>query len=97
VTVTCTNTGDRSGEEIVQCYLQDIFSSLTRTERELKGFTRVLLQPGESRRVEFTLGADELSYYGPAGLWTLEPGEFKVWIGGDSTATLEGSFAMQAS
>lgn len=96
VTVTCTNDGLRPGEEIVQCYIQDCFSSLTRPERELKGFRRILLQPGESRRIEFTLGPDELSYYGPAGLWTLEPGEFKVWVGGDSAAALEGSFVLQA-
>ncbi len=92
ITAVVTNTGDRSGEEIAQCYLQDCVSSLTRPERELKGFVRISLQPGESRTVEFRLGENELSYYGRNGTWILEPGEFKVWIGGNSQATLEGSF-----
>jgi len=60
--------------------------------RELKGFARVALKASESQRVSFELGADELSYYGPGGQWVLEPGEFKVWVGGDSNASLEGSF-----
>ena len=65
---------------------------VTRPVRELKGFERVALQAGESRRVSFELGAEELSYYGPGGRWVLEPGEFKVWVGSDSNASLEGSF-----
>ena len=92
VSVTVTNTGERDGEEVVQCYLQDCVSRLTRPVRELKGFERVALQAGESRRVSFELGAEELSYYGPGGRWVLEPGEFKVWVGSDSNASLEGSF-----
>jgi len=60
--------------------------------RELKGFARVNLQPGDSPRVDLSIGPDELSYYGPGGKWVLEPGEFKVWVGGDSTASLEASF-----
>jgi beta-glucosidase len=92
VSVTVTKTGEREGEEVVQCYLQDCVSRLTRPVRELKGFERVALQAGESRRVSFELGAEELSYYGPGGRWVLEPGEFKVWVGSDSNASLEGSF-----
>lgn len=92
VAVRVTNTGSRAGDEVVQCYIQDCVSRLTRPVRELKGFSRVSLQPGESRRVEFTLGAEELSYYGPGGKWVLEPGEFTVWVGSDSNAALEGSF-----
>jgi len=92
VSVSVTNNNGSEGEQVVQCYVQDCVSRLTRPVRELKGFERVNLKPGESRRVTFELGAAELSYYGPGGQWVLEPGEFKVWVGGDSTANLEGSF-----
>ena len=95
VSVTVTNTGECKGEEVVQCYLQDCVSRRTRPERELKGFQRIALQPGESRRVEFTLGPDEMSYYGAGGSWVLEPGAFKVWIGNDCKASLEGSFLLK--
>jgi len=61
----------------------------------LKGFQRIALQPGESRRVEFTLGPDEMSYYGAGGNWVLEPGAFKVWVGNDCKASLEGSFLLK--
>ncbi|MHB8113916.1 MAG: glycoside hydrolase family 3 N-terminal domain-containing protein [Bellilinea sp.] len=94
VSVQVQNSGQRAGDEIVQCYIQDCVSHLTRPVRELKGFRRVTLQPGESRRVEFALGPDELSYYGPSGKWLLEPGVFKVWLGNDSRAALEGSFTV---
>ena len=94
VSVTVTNTGGCDGEEVVQCYVQDCVSRLTRPVRELKGFERVALKPGESRRVAFDLGAEELSYYGPGGKWVLEPGDFKVWVGNDSNASLEGSFSV---
>lgn len=92
VSVTVTNTGRCAGEEIVQCYIQDCVAGLTRPVRELKGFQRVSLQAGEARRLEFILGPNELSYYGPGGKWTLEPGEFKVWVGGNSAVGLETSF-----
>ena len=95
VSVTVTNAGDRVGDEVVQCYIQDQVSQLTRPVRELKGFQRVTLQPGESRQVTFTLGRDELAYYGPGGQWMLEPGGFQVWVGSDSTASLEGSFSVK--
>ncbi|MHB0967905.1 MAG: fibronectin type III-like domain-contianing protein, partial [Bellilinea sp.] len=94
VSVQVQNTAQRAGDEVVQCYVQDCVSRLTRPVRELKGFRRVSLQPGETRRVEFTLGPDEFSYYGPGGKWVLEPGEFKVWVGNDSRAELEGFFTV---
>jgi beta-glucosidase len=94
VALTVRNTGSRPGEAVVQCYIQDCVSRTTRPVRELKGFQRVALQPGESRQVKFRLGLDELSYYGPGGRWVCDPGDFKVWVGADSTATLEGSFKM---
>jgi beta-glucosidase len=95
VSVTVTNTGSSAGEEVVQCYVQDCVSGLTRPVKELKGFTRLTLKPGESRRVEFILGPNELSYYGPGGKWVLEPGEFKVGVGGDCLVGLDKSFVVR--
>lgn len=94
VSATVSNTGSCAGEEVAQCYMQDCVASVTRPVRELKGFARVALQPGESRRVEFVLGPDELSFYGRDGRWRLEPGDFKVGIGGDSRVELEAGFSV---
>jgi beta-glucosidase len=92
VSALVANTGPRAGEEVAQCYVQDCVAGITRPARELKGFARLVLQPGESRRVEFVLGPEELSFYGRDGKRRVEPGNFKVWVGGDSAATLEGGF-----
>lgn len=92
VSVQVTNTGPRPGTEVIQCYVQDCVASITRPVRELKGFTRVHLQPGESQIVTFQLGAEELSFYGTDRRRHLEPGAFKVWVGTDSTASLGTTF-----
>lgn len=94
VSAQITNTGSRAGEEVAQCYVQDVVSSITRPVRELKGIARLLLQPGESGRVEFHLSWEELSFYGRDGVRRAEPGEFRVWVGGDSTAQLTVSFRL---
>ncbi|MDD5035590.1 MAG: glycoside hydrolase family 3 N-terminal domain-containing protein [Methylococcaceae bacterium] len=96
VSVTVTNTGTCAGEEVAQCYVHDCVASVTRPERELKGFVRVRLEPGESQRVEFVLGPDELSFYGRDGRWRLEPGLFKVGVGGDCRAELAVGFRVLA-
>lgn len=96
VSAIVTNTGKRTGAEIAQCYVQDCVSSTTRPVRELKGFIRVDLQPGESRRVSFQLGFEELSFFGTNGKRRVEPGAFKVWIGGDCRADMEISFQVLA-
>jgi len=95
VSVLVTNSGARDGKVVVQCYLEDVVSRLTRPERELKGFQKIELKVGETRRVSFKLGNEELSYYGFNGRWSLEPGEFKVWIGEDSQASLGTSFRVE--
>lgn len=97
VSAMVQNTGSRAGIEVVQCYIQDCVSSLTRPVRELKGFTRMALEPGEAQGVEFTLGFKELAYYVRDGSLRLEPGDFKVWIGGSSLAHLETSFKVNRS
>jgi beta-glucosidase len=92
VSVRVANTGARAGEEIVQCYLQDCVASVTRPVRELKGFARAALNPGESSVVTFKIGPEEMGFYDRGGAWEIEPGEFKVWVGSDSQASLESCF-----
>jgi len=92
VSALVTNAGERDGQVTAQCYIQDVVSRLTRPIRELKGFQKIELKAGETRRVSFKLGSEELSYYGVGGKWTFEPGEYKVWIGEDSEASLAESF-----
>jgi len=96
VSATVTNTGNRMGTEVAQCYLQDCVSSAARPVRELKGFERLTLKPGESATVNFVLTERELGFYNVPGKWTIEAGEFKVWVGGDSGATLETGFRVSS-
>lgn len=88
VAVMVTNTGTRTGEEVVQLYLRDEYASVTRPVRELKGIRKVLLRPGESRRVVFTLTDAELGFYDSALEWTVEPGAFTVLVGGGDPARM---------
>ena len=82
VTVTVTNTGSRAGAEVVQLYVGDEKSSLPRPLKELKGFAKVYLEPGESRDVTITIGRDALSFYDDrAGEWAAEPGTFTIHVG----------------
>src|SRR6266568_137642 len=82
VLVDVTNTGQRAGMEVVQLYVRDPQSALMRPEKELKGFTKVDLQPGERKTISFTLDRRSLAYYddGPRG-WVAEAGEFEVLVG----------------
>ena len=84
VSVSVTNKGTIDGEEVVQMYVGDDFSSETRPVKELKGFRRVALKAGETARVEFEIGTDDLSYYGSGGRLLLEPGKFTVMVGSSS-------------
>ena len=93
---TVTNDGDVEADEIVQLYVRDLVGNVTRPVRELKGFTRLRLQPGESKTVEFELTTDDLAFYGRDMQLLVEPGEFHVWIGGDSDAGLQTEFAVVA-
>ena len=81
--VTVTNTGDRYGDEIVQLYIRDIYATSTRPVKELKGFQKVHLAAGQSAQVEFTITADELSYYNHDLCWVCESGDFDIFIGPD--------------
>ena len=94
VSVKLTNRGERPVEEVVQLYLRDLVGSLTRPLRELKGFKRVRVDPGETITVEFDLGAADLAFCGRNMRCAAEPGEFHAWIGGDSDAQLGVSFRL---
>ena len=85
LTVKVTNTGDREGAEVVQLYIADKESSLPRPKKELKDFQKVLLAPGQSKDVTFTIGADALKFYDPAlPGWKAEKGEFEALVGSAS-------------
>ncbi len=92
VTVTVTNTGPRSGTEVAQLYVRDEVASVTRPVRALAGFRRIALAPGEAQRVEFALTPRELGCYGPDLRFVVEPGRFRVFVGGSSAEGLEATF-----
>ncbi len=94
--VTLTNTGDREGTEIVQLYIRDRFGSVTRPVRELKGFKRVTLKPGESCEVAFELTTQDLGFYRRDGSFAAEIGDFDLWIGPSSASGLHASFRLNA-
>lgn len=82
--VTVRNTGDREGAEVAQLYTRQLVGSLTRPVRELRGFQRIELKPGESKTVEFKLPVEELGYYLNLHERILEPGDFQLWIAPDA-------------
>jgi beta-glucosidase len=88
LSVRVVNTGPRAATEVVQLYLRDPVASATRPVRELKGFQRIHLEPGESRQVHFVLEADDLAFHGRSLRRTVEAGLFRFWIGGSSRAEL---------
>jgi len=92
VLVTVVNTGAREGTEVVQLYVRDEVGSVARPMRELKGFLRVTLKPGEARRVELRLAARDLAFYGLDMKPTVEPGTFRVFVGPNSIEGLEATF-----
>ena len=92
--VEVKNTGAVAGKEVVQMYIKDVKASSSRPVRELKGFDKVLLQPGESKTVSFEIGVDALSFWNQKMEYVAEPGEFKVYIGGDSQTKNEASFEL---
>jgi beta-glucosidase len=97
VSVEVENTGKRSGDEVVQLYLRDVAASVTRPVKELKGFQRVTLRPGEKRRVEFTLTPEHLGFWNLENRFTVEPGDFKVMAGNSSEGGLEAVFTVLTS
>jgi beta-glucosidase len=96
VTMEVRNSGQRAGAETVQLYVHDVKSSVDRPLKELKGFRRVMLNPGEARSVSFTLDRSAMSFFSTAkDDWVAEPGAFEVWIGASSRdIRLKGSFEL---
>ena len=95
VSVDITNTGKMAGDEVAQLYIHQKWGTDTRPMRELKGFERVSLQPGETKTVIFSLGAKELTYWSTnAQDWIQDAAEFDVWVGNDSLAELHAEFAV---
>ena len=84
VSVELTNTGSIAGTEVVQMYIHDEYASVTRPVKELKGFRRVCLEPGQSETVTFTITDDMLKCWGADGKWAVEPGDFTIMVGSSS-------------
>ncbi len=95
VSINVTNTGTRDGSEVVQLYIRDLVGSVTRPVKELKGFQKIALKAGETRTVNFTLGMQDLSFYNPDLKFETEPGEFHVFIGGNSRDVKQAAFVLK--
>ena len=93
--VEVENVGKRSGDEVVQLYIRDVAASMTRPVKELKGFQRLTLQPGEKKRVEFLLTGAELGFWNRELRFTVEPGKFEVMVGANSEDLIEATFEVQ--
>jgi beta-glucosidase len=93
--IEVTNTGSRDGAEVVQFYIRDKVGSVTRPVKELKGFEKINLKPGETKTVQFAITENELSFYRHDLSFGAEPGDFDVYIGGDSKNVKAASFTLK--
>ena len=96
VTVDIDNVGQRAGDEVVQLYIRDVAASVTRPVKELKGFQRVTLQPGQRTQVRFHISREHLGFHNRQMKFVVEPGEFKVMVGPNSAELIEKSFQLTA-
>ena len=94
VSITVQNTGARSGDEVVQLYIQDPVASIVQPVRRLQGFQRVTLAPGQSRTVSFTLNRSNVGFFDNNGNFVVESGTIEAYVGDSSSAPLAGSFAV---
>ena len=94
VSTTVTNAGSRQGAEVVQLYVRDVKASVTRPVKELKGFQKINLEPGKSRKVTFALTTEDLAFYNQAMQKVAEPGRFEVFVGGNSRDVLKAEFML---
>ena len=96
VSVEVTNTGTRAGEEVVQLYIKDNYSSVITYERQLAGFERIHLEPGETKTLTFTIGPDRMQLLNAQGQWVVESGSFTVYAAASSEdLRLSGSFLVR--
>ena len=93
-TITVSNTGGFDAIETVQLYIRDIVGSISRPMKELKGFKKIALKAGESKTVEFTISVNDLKFYNSDLKYAAEPGDFKLFIGGNSRDTKEAAFKL---
>lgn len=96
VAVTVQNTGQYDGEEVAQLYLRDLVGTSSRPVKELKGFQKIMLKKGESRQLTFHLNPDDLKFYNDDLKFVAEPGEFQVFVGGNSRDVQMASFSLAA-
>ena len=96
ISAELSNRGDVAADEVVQLYVRDLVASITRPVKELKGFRRLRLEPGETATVDFELHTDDLAFFGRDMRSTTEPGEFHAWIGGSSETQLRTEFRIAA-
>ena len=94
ISINITNSGDYSGVEIVQLYIRDIVGSITRPVKELKGFQKISLNTGETKKVSFIISKKDLAFYDINMNFVAEPGDFKVFIGGNSRDVMENQFTL---
>ncbi|QAY65792.1 glycoside hydrolase family 3 N-terminal domain-containing protein [Paenibacillus protaetiae] len=92
--VTVKNAGTQTGEETVQLYIQDVYGSIVRPVKELKGFAKAVLEAGESRQIVFEISSSDLAFWTPAGGYVTEPGDFRVMIGSNSRDVQTASFEL---
>ncbi len=92
--ITVTNTGNKDGKEVVQLYIRDLVGSSTRPVKELKGFQKISLKAGESKTVSFDITVNDLKYYNYDLKFVAEPGDFKIFIGGNSRDVKEADFKL---
>ena len=95
VSIDVTNTGDVAGEEVVQFYIRDHFASAVRPIKELKGFEKILLQPGETKTVNFEVDAETLAYYAADNQFKAEPGMFTFMVRGHSADLISTDFELK--
>jgi beta-glucosidase len=95
VSVDVANSGNRAGDTVAQLYIHQQAGSASRPVRQLKGFQRIALAPGARQTIHFKLGPDELQFWSPAKKdWVVEPEQFDIWVGEDSTAKLHSQFRL---
>jgi beta-glucosidase len=92
--ITVSNSGSLDAVETVQLYIRDVVGSISRPMKELKGFKQIALKAGESKTVEFTISVNDLKFYNSYLKYAAEPGDFKLFIGGNSRDTKEAAFKL---
>jgi beta-glucosidase len=95
VSAEIENTGKREGTEVVQLYVHDRVAPTSRPVRELKGFQRVTLAPGERKTVEFSVNAHDLGFYDPQMHWMVSSGTYDVWVAPDAVSGVQSTFQVQ--